>query len=96
MSIFIKYDNWLFSFNFLSCILYILIPLSSSKYLFPFFEVSLFYPLDKDSSKKYQEIPVLPKDLKEVEGVNPDTHELDSVRIAMDSEKDAIDYYTDI
>jgi len=49
-----------------------------------------------DSSKKYQEIPVFPKDLKEVAGKDPDTNELDALRIAMDSEKDAIDYYTEI
>jgi len=49
-----------------------------------------------DSSKKYQEIPVFPKDLKEVAGRDPDTNELDALRIAMDSEKDAIDYYTEI
>jgi len=49
-----------------------------------------------DSSKKYQEIPIFPKDLKEVEGVKPDANEIDALRIAMDSEKDAIDYYTEI
>ncbi len=49
-----------------------------------------------DSSKKYQEISVFPKDLKEVVGKDPDTNELDALRIAMDSEKDAIEYYTDI
>ncbi len=49
-----------------------------------------------DSSKKYQAIPIFPKDLKEITGVNPDENELDALRIAMDSEKDAIDYYTEI
>jgi len=49
-----------------------------------------------ETSKKYQDIPIFPKDLKEVTGANPDTNELDALRIAMDSEKDAIDYYTDI
>lgn len=49
-----------------------------------------------DSSKKYQEIPIFPKDLKEISGANPDENELDALRIAMDSEKDAIDYYTEI
>ena len=49
-----------------------------------------------DSSKKYQEIPIFPKDLKEVEGVEPDTNEIDALRIAMDSEKEAIEYYTKI
>jgi len=49
-----------------------------------------------DASKKYTDIPIFPKDLKEVSGANPDTNELDALRIAMDSEKDAIDYYSDI
>ena len=47
-----------------------------------------------NSSKKYREIPIFPKNLKEVEGVDPDTNELDALRIAMDSEREAIDYYT--
>jgi len=47
-----------------------------------------------DSSKKYQDLSIFPKDLKAVEGANPDTNELDALRIAMDSEKEAIDYYT--
>jgi len=49
-----------------------------------------------DSSKKYQDLSIFPKDLKQVEGVKPDTTELDALRIAMDSEQDAIEYYTDI
>ena len=49
-----------------------------------------------DSSKKYQDIDVFPKDLKSIEGANPDTNELDALRIAMDSETEAIDYYTTI
>ena len=48
------------------------------------------------SSKKYAEIPVFPKDLKESEGDNPNSSELDALRIAMDSEKEAIEYYTKI
>ena len=47
-----------------------------------------------DSSKKYQDLSIFPKDLKAVEGANPDTNELDALSIAMDSEKEAIDYYT--
>jgi len=47
-----------------------------------------------DSSKKYQDLSIFPKDLKAIEGANPDTNELDALRIAMDSEKEAIDYYT--
>ena len=47
-----------------------------------------------DSSKKYQDLSIFSKDLKAVEGANPDTNELDALRIAMNSEKEAIDYYT--
>ncbi len=49
-----------------------------------------------NSSKKYSNINVFPKDLKEVVGANPDVNEIDALRIAMDSEKEAIDYYTKI
>ena len=49
-----------------------------------------------NSSKKYHEMPIFPKDLKTIEGINPDTNELDALRMAMDSEKEAIDYYTEI
>ena len=48
------------------------------------------------SSKKYAKISVFPKDLKDIEGDNPNTSELDAIRIAMDSEKEAIDYYNKI
>jgi len=47
-----------------------------------------------NSSKKYADMPIFPKDLKAVEGTNPDTNELDALRMGMDSEKEAIDYYT--
>jgi len=49
-----------------------------------------------NSNKKYREMPIFPKDLKTIEGINLDTDELDALRIAMDSEKEAIDYYTEI
>jgi rubrerythrin len=49
-----------------------------------------------DSSKKYTNAKIFPKDLKTIEGANPDTDELDAIRIAMDSEKEAIDYYNKI
>lgn len=49
-----------------------------------------------NSSKKYQDIPIFPKDLKSVEGANPDVNDIDAIRMAMDSEKEAIDYYTEI
>ena len=48
------------------------------------------------SGKKYAAMPIFPKDLKTVEGAHPDTNELDALRIGMDSEKEAIDYYTKI
>ncbi len=48
------------------------------------------------TSKKYQHIPIFPKDLKNIEGKNPNTNELDALKIAMDAEQEAIDYYTDI
>jgi len=49
-----------------------------------------------NSGLKYADIQVFPKDLKKVEGANPDTNEIDALRIAMDSEKEAIEYYTKI
>ena len=49
-----------------------------------------------NTSKKYADIPIFPKDLQMVEGANPDTNEIDALRIAMDSEQKAIDYYTKI
>ena len=49
-----------------------------------------------ESSKKYADIQIFPKDLKEIEGGKPDSNELDALRIAMDSEKQAIDYYSNI
>ena len=49
-----------------------------------------------NSGLKYADIQVFPKDLKKVEGANPDTNEIDALRIAMDSEKEAIEYYSKI
>ena len=49
-----------------------------------------------NSSKKYSDIPIFPKDLQMIEGTNPDTNEIDALRIAIDSEQKAIDYYTKI
>jgi rubrerythrin len=46
-----------------------------------------------NSSKKYADIDIFPKDLQQIEGASPDTNELDAIKIAMDSEKDAIEYY---
>jgi rubrerythrin len=49
-----------------------------------------------NSSKKYANIQIFPKDLKEAGEVNPDTNEIDALRMAMDSEREAIDYYSKI
>ena len=49
-----------------------------------------------NSGLKYADIQVFPKDLKKVEGANPDTNEIDAIRMAMDSEKRAIDFYAKI
>ena len=49
-----------------------------------------------NSGKKYADIQVFPKDLEKIEGANPETGEIDAIRIAMDSEKRAIDYYNEI
>ena len=49
-----------------------------------------------ESSKKYAELKIFPKDLEATEGANPDTDEINALRMAMDSEKEAIDYYTDM
>ena len=45
------------------------------------------------ASDKYERLPVFPKDLKQVEGANPDTNELDALSMAMKSEQDAIEFY---
>ena len=49
-----------------------------------------------NTRKKYVDIPIFPKDLSAVEGSDPDINELDALHIAMDSEKEAIDYYNKI
>lgn len=49
-----------------------------------------------NSSNKYAKIGVFPKDINTVEGVNTDPNELDALNVAMDSEKEAIDYYSKI
>ena len=47
-----------------------------------------------NSSKKYSDMTLFPKDLKEIEGAHPDTNELDALNIAIRSEEEAINYYT--
>ena len=49
-----------------------------------------------DSNKKYESIPVFPKDLKSAKDIDPDSNELDALRMAMDAEQEAIDYYSEI
>ncbi len=49
-----------------------------------------------NSSKKYSNIPIFPTDLKDSIGMDSESTELDALRMAMDSEKEAIDYYEQI
>ena len=49
-----------------------------------------------NASAKYADIPIFPKDLKKIEGANPETNEIDALRIAMDSEQRAIEWYSQI
>jgi len=49
-----------------------------------------------NSSKKYANIPIFPLDIKDASGMDPDSTEIDALRMAMDSEKEAIDYYNNI
>ena len=49
-----------------------------------------------NSSKKYATLTVFPKDLATKEGANPDTNDLDALHTAMNSEKEAIEYYSTI
>jgi rubrerythrin len=49
-----------------------------------------------NTSKKYADIQIFPKDLQKIEGANPDTNEIDALRIAIDSEKRAVEYYSKI
>ena len=49
-----------------------------------------------NSSKKYATLTVFPKDPANKDDVSPDTNDLDAIHSAMDSEKEAIEYYTSI
>ena len=49
-----------------------------------------------NSSKKYASLSVFPKDPANKDDVQPDTNDLDALHSAMDSEKEAIEYYTKI
>jgi len=46
-----------------------------------------------DSSKKYKKIPIFPTDLNEAPGIDAESTELDALRMAMDAEKEAVEYY---
>ncbi len=46
-----------------------------------------------NTSKKYANLTVFPKDLNSAKGGSPDTNELDALSIAMDAEKHAVDFY---
>ena len=48
-----------------------------------------------NSNKKYETVHIFPKDLKET-AANININELDALRIAMESEQNAIDYYSKI
>jgi rubrerythrin len=48
------------------------------------------------SNSKYTNLTIFPKDLKTTEGADPNSDELDALRMGMDSEKEAIDYYTKV
>lgn len=47
-----------------------------------------------NSDNKYAKLSIFPKDLATVENANPDTNELDALHMGMDSEKEAIDFYS--
>jgi rubrerythrin len=49
-----------------------------------------------NSSKKYANIPIFPTTLKDAPGMDTESTEIDALRLAMDSEKEAIEYYNNI
>ena len=48
------------------------------------------------SNMKYGNLSIFPKDLKAMKNANPNSDEMDALRMGMDSEKEAIDYYTSL
>lgn len=48
------------------------------------------------SNTKHNDNSIFPKDLKTMKNANPNSNELDALQMGMDSEKEAIDYYTSI
>ena len=49
-----------------------------------------------DSSKKYATIPIFPNNLNDAPGMDAESTEIDALRMAMDAEKEAIEYYEKI
>ena len=73
-----------------------LLHLETFKHLFSKQMDAVEYGQLVNSSKKYANLTVFPKDLKSKEGANPDTNDIDALNAAMNSEKHAIEYYTGI
>ncbi|MFH1102061.1 MAG: ferritin family protein [Methanobacteriota archaeon] len=48
------------------------------------------------SNSKYSNLTLFPKDLKTMKNPNLNSNEIDALRMGMDSEKEAIEYYTTI
>ena len=48
------------------------------------------------SNTKYGDVSIFPKDIKSMKNANPNSDEMDALRMGMDSEKEAIDYYTSV
>jgi rubrerythrin len=49
-----------------------------------------------NSSKKYANIPIFPTDLSNAPGMDVESTEIDALRMAMDAEKEAVEYYEKI
>ena len=49
-----------------------------------------------DSSKKYTTIPIFPTNLNETPGMDSESTDIDALRMAMDAEKEAVEYYQKI
>ena len=73
-----------------------LIHLETFKHLFANEMEETEYQQLVNSSKKYAALTVFPKDPANKDDVSPDTNDLDAIHSAMDSEKEAIEYYTSI
>jgi rubrerythrin len=49
-----------------------------------------------DSSKKYTTIPIFPTNLNDAPGMDSESTDIDAIRLAMDAEKEAVEYYQKI